>query len=35
MQKRTKKITAVKKMPDEGSDFAEILQTPSLRSVKQ
>lgn len=30
-----KKITALKKMPDDGSGFAEILQTPSLRSVRQ
>ncbi len=29
MQKRTKKITAVKKMPDDGSGFAEILRTRS------
>jgi hypothetical protein len=29
MQKRTKKITAAKKMPDDGSGFAEILRTRS------
>jgi hypothetical protein len=29
IQKRTKKITAVMKMPDTGSDFAEVLRTRS------